>query len=76
MTIQQEILEHLATLRPAEQEELLRIARSLSQRSAITTAQPRKGLMGAFAGRGIDVTAEDIDDARREMWADFPRGVK
>ena len=76
MTIQQEILERLSTLPPAEQQELLRVARSLAQRSAGTTGEPRRSLMGAFAGRGVDVTADDIDDARREMWADFPRDVE
>lgn len=76
MTIQQEILERLSTLSPAEQQELLRVARSLSQRSVGNETRPWKGLMGAFGGNGIDVTAEDIDDARREMWADFPRDVE
>lgn len=32
----------------------------------------RKSLRGMW--RGINVTREDIDEARREMWANFPRG--
>ena len=32
---------------------------------------PRKSLLGLW--RGLDLTDQDIADARREMWADFPR---
>jgi len=33
--------------------------------------QPRKSLRGLW--RGLDITEEEIDEARREMWANFPR---
>jgi hypothetical protein len=70
MTIQQEILERLSTLSPAEQEELLRFTRSLAARAngSSANAQPWKSLMGIFANRGIDITEADITEARREMW--------
>jgi hypothetical protein len=75
MTIQQELLERLSTLPPSDQQELLRVARSLSQRAG-APAKPWKSMMGAFAGKGIDVDEADIDAARREMWRDFPRDVE
>jgi len=76
MTVQQEILERLSTLPPAEQQEVLRLARTLSARTAAPQAQPSTSFMGLLAGRGIDVTSEDIAQARREMWGDFPREIK
>ena len=33
---------------------------------------PRRSLRGLW--RGLDITAEDILQARREMWSGFPRG--
>ena len=32
---------------------------------------PRKSLRGLW--RGLDISEKDIDEARREMWTDFPR---
>ncbi len=34
-------------------------------------AKPRKSLLGLW--RGLDITEEDIAEARREMWGNFPR---
>jgi hypothetical protein len=77
MTIQQEILERLSTLSPVEQQQLLEFTRSLSARgNGSSNAKPWKSLMGVFAHRGIDITADDIAAARREMWGDFPRDVE
>ncbi len=33
----------------------------------------RESLYGLWKHYQIDLTAEDIDEARREMWANFPR---
>jgi len=68
MTIQQELLERLSTLPPSDQQELLRVARTLSQRANPPRANPLKSMMGVFAGNGIDITDADIAGARREMW--------
>lgn len=35
--------------------------------------QQRKPLAGALSHLGMHITEEDIDDARREMWRNFPR---
>jgi len=34
----------------------------------------RKNPRGLFADRGVHITAEEIDEARRQAWSDFPRG--
>jgi hypothetical protein len=34
---------------------------------------PRKSLAGAWSDLGIDLSADDIDEARRGAWSDFPR---
>jgi hypothetical protein len=34
--------------------------------------KPRKSLRGLW--RGLDLTEQDIEQARREMWSGFPRG--
>ena len=39
-------------------------------------AGPRRSLGGCLAGRGLTVpTQEDIEEVRREMWANFPRDL-
>jgi len=33
--------------------------------------QPKKSLKGLW--KGVSISSEDIDEARREMWGNFPR---
>lgn len=33
----------------------------------------KRSSYGILADLGVDVSAEDIDQARREMWSNFPR---
>jgi len=35
--------------------------------------KPRRSLYGALSDLGLDVSSEDIDDARQAMLANFPR---
>lgn len=37
------------------------------------TPKPRRSLLGLLADLGPAPSAEDIDEARREMWKNFPR---
>lgn len=58
-----------------KQQEILDFAEFIAQRNGISeTTQPRKSFIGMFAGRGVNITAEEIDESRREMLANFPRG--
>lgn len=36
-------------------------------------SKPRRSLLGLLADLGPAPSAEDIDEARREMWKNFPR---
>lgn len=42
-------------------------------RTGTVSPTERKPLVGRFAHLGLTFTKEEIDDARREMWANFPR---
>ncbi len=71
----------------SELEQLLAAARTLSPldrvwlveqvmetlKDDLTSAEkkPKRSVYGAWAG--ISTSAEDIDEARREMWGNFPR---
>jgi hypothetical protein len=37
------------------------------------TRTPKRSLYGLWANLGIDISEEDIDEIRREMWGNFPR---
>ena len=62
------IAEKTLDLSPKQQEEVLRFVESLRRQG--TSKGPRKGLRGIW--RGFDISAEDIDEARREMWGNVP----
>jgi hypothetical protein len=72
MTLEQEILDALRGLPADKQQEVLNHAKHL--RSELGQGRPpRKSGRGLWANLHIDLSAEDIDEARREMWNKFPR---
>lgn len=46
---------------------------TLEQDLQAVRRKPRKSLLGVLADYGPAPSAEDIDEARREMWGNFPR---
>ena len=38
--------------------------------------KPLRSLLGLWADLDIHITEEDIAQARREMWGNFPRDIK
>jgi hypothetical protein len=48
-----------------------RVAPQIERELQGTRPVPRKSLRGLW--RGLDITEEDIAQARREMWRNFPR---
>jgi Protein of unknown function (DUF2281) len=70
-SIEQTVVEKLRALAPDKQQEVLDFAEFLEQKTP--TKQPRRSLMGLFADLGVDISEEDIAEARREMWGNFPR---
>ncbi|HUE20549.1 MAG TPA: DUF2281 domain-containing protein [Bryobacteraceae bacterium] len=71
MTIEEAILEKVRLLPPEKQHEVLDFTEFLQARTA--TNEPREPLRGLWKDLAVSVTEEDISEARREMWGDFPR---
>ncbi len=73
MTIEEKVLEQLRELPPEKQKEVLDFVRSLQENNG----SPRKlrSLEGLLEDLNVDFTEEDIAQARREMWGNFPRDI-
>ncbi len=74
MTIEEMVLEKLRRLPPEKQKEVLEFAESLEQTNG--PLQPLRSLEGLWVDLDINITEEDISEARREMWGNFPRDIK
>jgi hypothetical protein len=73
MSVEQELLDVFKVLPYGRQQEVLDFAQYLRSKEP-ATPQPRKSLYGLWADSSAPpITAEDIDEARREMWGNFPR---
>jgi hypothetical protein len=73
MSVIESIVERVEHLPIERQREVLDFAEYLQHKEKSSGKQPRKSLYGLWAGKGIDITEEDIDEIRREMWSNFPR---
>lgn len=73
MTIEEQVLEKLRALPPEKKREVLEFVESLKTQNG--EKKPRKSLRGLWAGMGFHVAEEDIAEARREMWGNFPRDI-
>jgi hypothetical protein len=71
VTIEEQIVEKLRDLPPEKQKKVLEFVDSLKKDSGPKT--PRRSLRGLWADLNIHITEEDIAEARREMWGNFPR---
>lgn len=71
VNIEQSVLDNLRQLPPEKQQEVLNFAEFLRQK--VTPKQPRRSLKGLWADQDIHITEEDIAEARREVWGNFPR---
>jgi hypothetical protein len=72
MSIDERVLDKLHALPPERQQAVLDFIESLGRKDRQVV--PRRRLRGLCADLGLKLSAEEIDEARREMWADFPRG--
>jgi hypothetical protein len=50
-----------------------RVVLTLEQDFKDTAPKPRRSLRGILSSYGSAPSAEEIDEARREMWGNFPR---
>lgn len=70
MNIEQSVLEKLRILPPDKQQEVLDFVEFLGQRQP-ATKRPRRNWIGLASDLGVDLTEEDIAEARREMWGNL-----
>jgi EAL domain-containing protein (putative c-di-GMP-specific phosphodiesterase class I) len=73
MTIEERVLEKLRDLPADKQKEVLDFVDTLRQKSGIK--KPLRSLRGLWKDLNIQITDEDIAEARREMWGNFPRDI-
>lgn len=74
MTFEQQVLEKLRDLTPEKQKEVLDFVESLKEKNG--EKKPLRSLLGLWADLDFHVTEEDIAEARREMWGNFPRDIE
>jgi len=73
MTIEQQVIETLRDLPAEKQKEALESLDSLKEKNPL--GNPRRSLRGLWKGLNVDITEEDIAEARREMWGNLPRDL-
>ena len=74
MTVEEQVLEKLRELPPEKQQEVLEFVDSLQKENG--AKKPLRSLVGLWADLDIHITEEDIAEARREMWGNFPRDIE
>jgi hypothetical protein len=70
---EQVLLAKWRTLPADKQQEILDLVDFLQHK--IPGRRPRRSLLGLGADLKVDVTEEDLAQARREMWGKFPRNL-
>ncbi|MCA9428197.1 MAG: hypothetical protein KC964_26140 [Candidatus Omnitrophica bacterium] len=71
MTVEEKIVQCVRELPPEDQEKVREFAEGLQRQKA--ERPPLRSLEGLWAKYDFDLTDEDIKEARREMWGNFPR---
>jgi len=72
MGLEQSVLEKLRVLPPEKQQEVLDFVEFLGQKHVVAQ-HPRRNWIGLASDLSIDLTEEDIAEARRGMWGNFPK---
>lgn len=73
MNIEQAVLEKMRQLPVDKQQEVLDFTEFLYQK--IMVKRPLRSVKGLCADIKVDITEEDISQARKEMWGNFPREI-
>jgi putative lipoic acid-binding regulatory protein len=71
MSIERSVIQKILSLTPDQQREVMEFVETLQKESS--KPQPRRSLMGLFSDLDVHITEDDIEQARREMWGNFPR---
>ncbi|MBP7960346.1 MAG: hypothetical protein KBG20_05150 [Caldilineaceae bacterium] len=72
-TSEQTLLQTWRALKPDQQKTAVEFVEFLRHKSV--SKQPRRSLLGLCADPAVHISADDIAEARREMWGDFPREI-
>ena len=72
LTIERQVLEKLRDWPPEKQKEVLDFVEFLKEKNG--AKKPLRSLRGLWKDLDIHITEEDIAEARREIWGNFPRG--
>ncbi|MEZ4711943.1 MAG: DUF2281 domain-containing protein [Caldilineaceae bacterium] len=78
MTIEQAVLQNLYTLPPEKKQEVLDFVEFLQAKQSTKREghRPRRNPIGLFAELQIQITEQDIAQARQELWGNFPRDIE
>ena len=68
-SIEEALVAKVRELPVDKQQEVLDFVSSLETKKK----RPLKSLYGLWTGHGVDISEEDIAEARKEMWGNFPR---
>lgn len=71
MPVEEVVIEKLRRLPPAQQAAVLRFVEHLEL--SAWRARPRQSAKGLWADLEIDLTEDELDSLRQEMWESFPR---
>ena len=71
MTVEETVLEKIKVLPMNRKQEVLDFVEFLEEKEA--KPRPRRSLYGVLADLDIKITEDDIAEARKEMWGNFPR---
>jgi hypothetical protein len=71
VTVEDAIREKVRSLPPDKRLEVLDFIEFLEHKAA--AGRPLRSLRGLWADLGPGPTEEEIDEARKEMWGNFPR---
>ncbi|MBF2072928.1 MAG: DUF2281 domain-containing protein [Synechococcales cyanobacterium C42_A2020_086] len=74
MTLEEAVLATLRELPVDKQQEVLDFAEYLKQK--IVVKRPKRSIKGLCSDLNIHITEEDIAEARKEMWSNFPREIE
>ena len=70
--LQQDVIAKLQGLSPEDLEKVLHFLETLAPASP---PPQRRSLRGRFAHLDVHISAQEIDEARKEAWAHFPRDI-
>lgn len=71
MSIEETVLAKLRGLPPEKQTKVLEFVESLKQEAS--EGKSLRSLEGLLEDLNVDISGDDIAQARREMWGNFPR---